>query len=1225
MICALATVSFLTDSATLWSAPPTLSHLFPAGGQRGTKVVVTCTGTFSWPMKVWAPGLDVVVAKASGKLEVDIPKDLAADRVWIRLYNAEGASAAVPFLIDNLKEINEQEPNDSPRTAQVLADANVIVNGVLAKTADVDCFSVRLTAGKTMVAIVDANTRLGSPMDAILQVTTPDGQVLEENNDDVHLDPRLAFTPTKSGDYVVRIFAFSSTANTSIQLSGGANFIYRLTLTTGPFVTHTVPLAAPHTNPGAAEVFGWNIPPGTKIGIIPFGGSKLAEHQECEALTDVRLPSESRLGFALAPDFAGSARVRLTSHAVVSAIGPTDPKKPMALSLPTSVTGWLRIPRQIDTFRVPLKKGQQVIVSVESNSLNFPFDPEALLTDPSGAVVAKAADIGPNREAVITHAAAKDGDYLVAIRNRFRQRGELFFYRLTVRLEEPDFEMSVATDAIVVTPDKPTELPIKIQRRGPVGAIIIQAVGLPPGVTALPIVSEPAGASAAAVTLKLTTTGPAFSGPLRIAGKASQPKAIEQFVRTAPRLGAVFESIWLTVVENMAPKQAREASAPDSPHWAFQKPIKGRPPEVKNAGRVHTAIDAFLLAKLESKGLTLSPDADKVTLLRRAYLDLIGLPATPKEADEFLKDSRPDAYERLIDRLLASPHYGERWGRHWLDAAGYVDNRLFDGDLAMIYPNEGIWRYRDYVIRSFNEDKPWNRFITEQLAGDELTDWRSADKLTDQMRELLTATGYMRLVEDHTSEPQYGIDKRYDVVFNLMEMTSTSLMGLTMECSRCHDHKYDPISQRDYYQLMACFEPAYNVHAWRKPQERFLADVSLKEKAAIDEHNAEVERRIGELQKGNEKSADLPKRVAELAASKRSYGKIQALWDVGLPPISRLLRRGNVNRPAGELPPAFITAVSLPGKTEVVKPAQTQGTSSGRRLALAQWLTSPEHPLTARVIVNRVWHHHFGRGIVATLGNFGRSGSTPSHPELLDWLAVDFVENGWSLKRLHRQVMTSTAYRQSSRRPSTLGAVAERKDPENHLLWRMNLRRLEAEIVRDSVLAVSGKIDRAPGGPPIAITNPADGVSEVKREPTPTSSYRRSLYLFARRVYPLKFLEVFDSPIMPVNCTQRTNSATVLQALTFLNSAFVIEQAEHVAARVRAQAGETVARQVEVAHQIVLARPPSAREQEKCQTFLRDQKATYAQNGRAPDRAERDALADLCHMLLCTNEFLYVE
>ncbi len=687
------------------------------------------------------------------------------------------------------------------------------------------------------------------------------------------------------------------------------------------------------------------------------------------------------------------------------------------------------------------------------------------------------------------------------------------------------------------------------------------------------------------------------------------------------------------------------ASDADRQHWAFQRPIHRQPPKVKNTGRIRTPVDAFLQAKLEGKGLTLSPDADKVTLLRRAYFDLIGLPPTPEEAAAFRKDSHPDAYERMLDRLLASPHYGERWGRHWLDAAGYVDNRLFDGDLATIYPNEGIWRYRDYVVRSFNEDKPWDRFITEQLAGDELADWRNAERFTPAMRDLLVATGYLRLVEDHTSEPQYGIEQRYDVVFQLMDMTSTSLLGLTLECSRCHNHKYDPISQRDYYRLMACFEPAYNVRNWRKPQERFLADVSPKEKAAIDTNNAQVDRQISELKKKSSNpeptkerttaTADFQKHIAELAARKRSYGTIQALWDVGPPPASRLLRRGNVHKPGALVQPGFVEVLCAPAdlqkdNTDLPKQIEAPLSSSGRRLALARWLTSPQHPLTARVLVNRVWHHHFGRGIVATLGNFGRSGSPPTHPELLDWLAVDFMQHGWSLKRLHRQIMASTAYRQSARRPGLVAQAFQPEkmpdaDPDNKLLSRMNLRRLEAEIVRDAVLAVSGKLDRSQGGPPILITNPPSGVSEVKPEPTPTSPDRRSLYLFARRVYPLKFLEVFDTPIMPVNCTQRTNSATVLQSLTFMNGAFVIDQAGYLAARVREQGKADARQQVEAAYHIALSRAPTAHEQKRCLAFLQDQATTYAKHGSAPNRSERAALTDLCHMLLCTNEFLYVE
>jgi hypothetical protein len=544
----MVATSAVVSPAAVWSAPPTLAHLFPAGGQRGTTITVTCTGTFSWPVKVWAPGLEVVANKEAGRLEVTIPKDLAADRVWLRLYNSDGASAPAPFLIDNLKEINEREPNDEPEKAQELTEPSVIVNGVLAKKADVDCFALHLTAGQTLVAAVDAHGRLGSPMDAILQVVTPDGQLLAENNDDVHLDPRLVFQPTKSGRYVIRLFAFSSTPNTDIRLSGGANFVYRLTLTTGPYVFHAVPLSVSLARPGKVELRGWNLPTKTTAPAVPFGGPKSADYQEREVLTELRLPSEAKLGFAFAPQFAGGARVRLTSHATVSALASTDAWKPMMLSVPSLVTGCLHTPRQKHAFRVPLKKGQAVVVSVESNSLNFPFDPALQFTDPAGSVVASAADVGPNREAMFAHTAAKDGDYLLTLRDRFGQGGPRFFYRMTVRPEEPDFDLSLATDGIVVLPSKTTELPIKIQRRGgPVGPITIRATGLPPGVRAPAVFSEPTGPTAAQVTMKFTTTGSVASGPIRLAGTASQPTTLVRFARTAPRLGATFDSIWLTV------------------------------------------------------------------------------------------------------------------------------------------------------------------------------------------------------------------------------------------------------------------------------------------------------------------------------------------------------------------------------------------------------------------------------------------------------------------------------------------------------------------------------------------------------------------------------------------------------------------------------------------------------------------------------------------------------
>jgi hypothetical protein len=304
-------------------------------------------------------------------------------------------------------------------------------------------------------------------------------------------------------------------------------------------------------------------------------------------------------------------------------------------------------------------------------------------------------------------------------------------------------------------------------------------------------------------------------------------------------------------------------TADDRKFWAFQTPRKSSLPKVDGHDRVRTRIDRFVLRRLEAEGLGFADDAEKQLLLRRAFLDLLGLPPSPEDLDRFLSDSRPDAWERLIDRLLASPHYGERWGRHWLDAVGYVDNRLFDGDIGTIFPNEGIWRYRDYVIRSLNNNKPYDQFLIEQLAGDQLVDWRNADTFTPEILGRLEATGFYRSIEDHTSEPQYGIAKRYEVLFDTMTMVTSSVMGLTMECCRCHNHKFDPLPQRDYYRLMAIIEPALNPHDWKRPQDRWLADVSPAKRAQIDEHNVAVQKSIDDLEQRRKARESTDKTEAE--------------------------------------------------------------------------------------------------------------------------------------------------------------------------------------------------------------------------------------------------------------------------------------------------------------------------------------------------------------------------
>ncbi|HJT77801.1 MAG TPA: PSD1 and planctomycete cytochrome C domain-containing protein, partial [Gemmataceae bacterium] len=662
---------------------------------------------------------------------------------------------------------------------------------------------------------------------------------------------------------------------------------------------------------------------------------------------------------------------------------------------------------------------------------------------------------------------------------------------------------------------------------------------------------------------------------------------------------------------------AARVTEQDRQFWAFRKPVRPAVPRVRDVGRVRTPIDTFVLARLEAKGLTFSPDADPATLVRRAYLDLLGLPPSPAEVDAYLSDPRPDAYERLVDRLLASPHYGERWGRHWLDAAGYADSIGGDNDPGQVFPREGMWRYRDYVVRSLNADKPYDRFLTEQLAGDEMDDWRSAPVFTPEMREHLIATGFLRTTVDHTFEDELNRPfERYQVLHDTIENVTTNLLGLTVACARCHDHKFDPIAQVEYYRLLAVLKPVYNPEAWIKPQNRHLDDVSPREKEAIERHNRDIDRQVAERNRkivalrqpyerrlAAAKLAAVPEairadteaalatpaekrgavqkylaaklgtllqvspgevtrslndpdraavtaleqQVAALKAQRQSVGTIQAAWEAGqgTAPPTYLFRRGNLVTPGAEVQPALFAVLTDPGRPLLIGLPKPGAKSSGRRTAWARWLTRPDHPLTARVFVNRTWQRYFGEGIVATSDNFGHLGARPTHPKLLDWLATEFVSRGWKIKALHRLIVTSTVYRQSS----TAGARPagapdpEAVDPGDQLLWRQRLRRLESEVIRDSVLAVSGTLDTSMGGPPVPITPLPDGLVVVPAQglPTPTARWRRSLYLFSRRNYNLTLLNVFDQPVMATNCTRRITSAVPLQSLTLLNDAVMLE------------------------------------------------------------------------------------
>jgi hypothetical protein len=705
----------------------------------------------------------------------------------------------------------------------------------------------------------------------------------------------------------------------------------------------------------------------------------------------------------------------------------------------------------------------------------------------------------------------------------------------------------------------------------------------------------------------------------------------------------------------MAAAACAQRAGANAPHWAFQKLSNPAFPKVRAGERARTPIDAFILAKLEAKKLTLSPDADAATLVRRAHFDLLGLPPSPEDVADFEKSAIKNlqsAIENLLDRLLASPHFGERWGRHWLDNAGYVDVVGADNDAGIISLGENKWRYRDYVVRSFNADKPFDRFLTEQIAGDELVDWRTAKEFGPELKELLIATGFLRTTPDDTDSPELNTpDIRHGILQRTGEVVASNLLALTMNCAKCHDHKYEPIRQRDYYQFLAIFQPAFNPENWLPPAKRLLADIPRALKAEADKHNAELDRLIGEekmrLEKiksvkplsGEDQKAVVAgeKKIQEWTKQqKRGWEHLQVVYDVGPPTPTRLLKRGNHERPGAEVQPAFFR-VLCPNESALVSPQRMQAETSGRRLALAKWLTDPDTPagaLVLRVRINRIWQQLFGKGLVETVDNFGVTGAKPSHPELLDWLASDFRANGQRLKPLLKKIMLSSVYRQSSKTVGQVADLPERRqvgnlpyDPDNKLLWRMRLRRLESEAIRDTMLAVSGKLDRTLGGPPIPVEGKPDGTFVVKTAglPTPTSQYRRSLYLLQRRNYHPTILGVFDQPTLTSNCSGRTSSAVVLQSLTLLNDPFVQEQAKFLAERVAKSAGgETPEKLSARAYRLVLTRSPTERELTLCIDHLRRQTEAYERQKMSAQAAREKALENLCHMLLNANELLYV-
>jgi hypothetical protein len=735
--------------------------------------------------------------------------------------------------------------------------------------------------------------------------------------------------------------------------------------------------------------------------------------------------------------------------------------------------------------------------------------------------------------------------------------------------------------------------------------------------------------------------------------------------------------------------------------WSFNPPQRPDVPQVTAQHRVRNPIDAFILRKLEEKKLTLSPEADRLTLLRRASFDLIGLPPSPKEIKQFLEDNRPNAYARMVDRLLESRHYGERWGRHWLDVAGYTDSAgILSQDLRLPL----AWRYRDYVIRAFNSDKPYDRFLLEQIAGDELTGYwsahESADHLPEEVVEGITATGFLRTAPD-ASRPDFSKIKNaasqyfYPTMFDTLQIVCSSTMGLTVQCARCHSHKFDPIPQVDYYRMQAVFMNAYRPGEWIPQMNRRLKIASKKQKTSADKQNTEVDKSIktvknelaafkktledrlfdkrlaklpeqiradvkaafavaknkrtavqkylvAKFQKrlisvGKELEKALKKEFAEytekidttnkqIAAHERrrvKFDEVRALYDLPGSVTTPVLLRGDPLTPGPNVEPGVITSLNTSKPFTWSQPPKAAQTS-GRRLAFARWLTQPDHPLTARVMVNRIWLHHFGTGIVSTPEDFGVTGSPPSHPELLDWLATEFVRNGWSIKRLHRSILMSGTWRQQSRVNSEHRKAGNAADPENRLLWRQNMQRLEAEPLRDAILATSGSLNDSMFGAPSAVKRLSSGEVVVQ---TKSAQNRRSIYIMILRLNPETMLREFDQPEMTVNCTQRSSSTVVTQALTLLNSDTLVRAANSFAKRVQAESKSDPTGYAVLA---AFSRPATDDERKLFSQFLDEQTTRYLEGKeqQTPDsvsEAKRQALADLCHMLLSANEFAYVD
>ncbi len=726
--------------------------------------------------------------------------------------------------------------------------------------------------------------------------------------------------------------------------------------------------------------------------------------------------------------------------------------------------------------------------------------------------------------------------------------------------------------------------------------------------------------------------------------------------------------------------------------WSFRPIAKPALP----AGETHP-IDAFMAGPLHEAGLDFLPEADRRVLLRRLSFDLTGLPPAPEEVEAFVQDLSPDAWQKQIDRLLASPQYAERWGRHWLDVAGYADSNGHEEDS----PRPHAWHYRDYVVQAHQEDLPWDRFLQEQLAGDEMlgTTHEQAVQVVHQpgATAKLAATGFLRMAPDPTGGTVADANlAKNQVMAETLKTVSTALMGLTVGCAQCHDHRYDPISQQDYFRLRAVFEPVYDWKNWRPPGGRLYSLYTAEERAQADRIEAEARKlddeRLGFARKRLDeifaarldkvpeadraavrtaRETEAGKRTPEHLAILKKYIEANVGSDEGLlelfdPPANNqrkeMKAKAEAHRATKPKEQFLMAATEVPGAVpdtflhhrgdheqpkekiaaaplEVLSPGPPAGftkptpelATTGRRLAFSQWLTSGHHPLTARVLVNRFWLHHFGRGLVRTPGDFGMLGEPPTHPALLDWLAADFMEHGWQLKRLHRLILTSRTWRQ---------ITDPRTTPERERLYcGAKLQRLDAESLRDAMLSVTGKLHPQTGGEPVSVArdlttgrivlgreviNPGNGMID-KIETAGENVFRRSLYIESRRSRPLTVLDTFDLPLMNPNCTVRTVTTVAPQSLLLMNDAFSIEQAQALAERLQREAPSHDLGKIHRAWALLYGKVPQPLDTARSLVFLHDQRRDLEQQGREAGQAATEALAAWCQVMLSTNQFLYLE